>query len=295
MPDIRLGLKETLQSDWAEKGKELISHLRGYDGRVLFILDELPLLIQRIEKKKGAEIATDFCHWFRSVRQMPGLDHVRWLVGGSIGIEHVLEEVGAGTKAINDFEIVNIGPFTEPEGRAYVEALLRHEGYAETIDEPILSHLLGCIGAAVPYFIQILLRESLYFMTRQHLQTLTAPVIDQAYENGVLGPASKTYFEHYYSRLKDYYDPTIEAIAKRLLIEVARKGKIPRDDLYRLFTTVSTGQLSADHFGHLMADLENDFYVTFDRKEGSYSFTTRLLRDWWLRYYDMVEVRDEPV
>ena len=44
-----------------------------------------------------------------------------------------------------------------------------------------------------------------------------------------------------------------------------------------------------------MADLENDFYVTFDSKEGSYSFTTRLLRDWWLRYYDMVEVRDEPV
>jgi AAA+ ATPase superfamily predicted ATPase len=80
MPDIRLGLKDALQSDWAEKGKALISHLRGYDGRLLIILDELPLLIQRIEKKKGAEVAADFCHWFRSVRQMPGLDHVRWLV-----------------------------------------------------------------------------------------------------------------------------------------------------------------------------------------------------------------------
>lgn len=30
--------------------------------------------------------------------------------------------------------------------------------------------------------------------------------------------------------------------------------------------------------------------ISYDNKDDSYHFTTKVLRDWWLRYYDLVEV-----
>ncbi|MEK6528326.1 MAG: hypothetical protein AABZ36_05555 [Nitrospirota bacterium] len=109
--DFRIKLKESIGKGWQEKGFELISKVKEFQGRILFILDELPLLVQNILRKKGKKTAYDFLHWFRSIRQMPELSHVRWLVGGSIGIEHILGKIGTGTKVINDFHILRVEPF----------------------------------------------------------------------------------------------------------------------------------------------------------------------------------------
>lgn len=44
-----------------------------------------------------------------------------------------------------------------------------------------------------------------------------------------------------------------------------------------------------------MSDLENDFYLSYDSKIGAYAFTMKLLRDWWIRYYDLVEVENGSI
>lgn len=90
MPEVRLRIKESLKKDWMENGRKLIAHLKNYKEKILFILDELPELIKNIERKHGKNMAIDFLKWFRSIRQMSELSNVRWLVGGSIGIEHLL-------------------------------------------------------------------------------------------------------------------------------------------------------------------------------------------------------------
>lgn len=36
-----------------------------------------------------------------------------------------------------------------------------------------------------------------------------------------------------------------------------------------------------------MTDLENDFYVSLSANQKDYSFSCKLLRDWWLRHYGM--------
>ncbi len=286
--DFRLKIRESLGKDWQDKGLELVSRIDGYEGNILFILDELPLLVQNI-LRKNKRTAYDFLHWFRSVRQMPRLSHVRWIVGGSIGIEHILDKVGTGTKVINDFQILRIGAFSEIEGRAYIGALLKSEGQMSRLQKPIIDEILRIAGAPVPYFIQILVYESLNEMRRNRRRTLDGTIIRTAYREGVLGPASRTYFEHYFTRLKDYYDDTTEHVAKRLILEVARKGRVKNTELFRLFRLVSKGSLKDETFSYLMTDVENDFYVSYDAESKSYSFTTNILRDWWLRYYDLVE------
>lgn len=286
--DFRLKIRESLGSDWQHKGLELISKMDGYDGNILFILDELPLLVQNIFQK-NKKVAYNFLHWFRSVRQMPGLSHIKWLVGGSIGIEHILDKIGTGTKVINDFQILRIGAFTEAEGRVYVTALLKNEGQMSRPKKAVIDEFLRVVGAPVPYFIQILVYETLNEMRRNRRSTLDNAIIRTAYKNGVLGPASRTYFEHYFTRLKDYYDHNTEHVAKRLILEVARRGQVKNTELFKLFRLVSKGNLRDETFSYLMTDIENDFYVSYDSETKSYKFTTNVLRDWWLRYYDLVE------
>ncbi|MBF0565676.1 MAG: tetratricopeptide repeat protein [Nitrospirae bacterium] len=102
----------------------------------------------------------------------------------------------------------------------------------------------------------------------------------------MLGPASRTYFEHYFSRLKEYYDVETEKVVKRLILEVARKEPVAKEELYKLFLTESKGDkgdMPGSKFSHIMGDIENDFYVTYDFDRKSYSFFTKILKDWWLR------------
>jgi hypothetical protein len=287
--DFRLKIRESIGKYWQEKGAELISKIKQYQGEVLFILDELPLLVQNIMRKEGEETAYDFMHWFRSIRQMPELSHVKWLVGGSIGIEHILSQIAAGSQVINDFQIIRVEPFSEIDAQEYIRAVLKKEGQINRIDMSVVDEIMKIIGAPVPYFIQILLYESLNEMRRRKRRTLNKDIIHMAYKSGVLGPASRTYFEHYFTRLKDYYNKEREDIAKRLILEVARTGTVKKNDLYRLFRQESKGKLDDEVFSYLLTDIENDFYVSYDDQNQCYSFATNILKDWWLRYYDLVE------
>ncbi len=288
--DFRLKIREVIGKDWQDKGSELVSKIKDYAEKdILFILDELPLLVQNIMRQEGEKASHDFLNWFRSIRQMPELSRVRWLVGGSIGIEHILAKIGAGVQVINDFQILRICPFSQIEGRKYIKALLKNEGQMNRIQKPVIDSLLKTIGAPVPYFVQILIYESLNEMRRRGRKTLNNEIIQKAYNEGVLGPASRTYFEHYFTRLKDYYDKETEHVAKRLILEVARQGKVKKTDLFKLFRLESKGNLTDESFGYLLTDIENDFYVSYNRENQYYSFTTNILRDWWLRYYDLVE------
>lgn len=287
--DVRLKLKEKVGIHWQEQGTDLIKQLSEYEGNVLFVVDELPMLVQNIARKSGPEAACDFLNWFRALRQTPEMGKVRWLAGGSIGIEHVLNMVNAGVKTINDFEMLKIGPFSVDVAAKYIRELLINEGKMKRISPDVIKEFLHLIGAPVPYFIQILVKESLYEMERRGAKTLSGDIIKKAYREEVLGPASRTYFEHYFTRLKDYYDDKMEHVAKRLILEVARNASVGKSDLFKLFRIASQGNLSDEVFSYLMTDLENDFYVIYDNDKGQYYFSTNILRDWWLRYHDLVE------
>lgn len=287
--DFRLKIRGGVESNWQDKGLELISLLKTFDGRIVFILDELPVLIENIARNQGPATAIDFLQWFRAVRQMPEPAGMRWVVGGSIGIGHVLEKIGASTKNINDFQTIPVGPFNEKDGAAYIKALLKNEGKLARVPTAIIGQMHELIGAYVPYFIQILVYESLNEMRLLGQKALSEEIIVAAYEKEVLGPASRTYFDHYYTRLKDYYDGPVYAAARILILEVARLGRAKKKDLFKLFRQVSEGRLDDETFSDLMTDIENDFYVAYDPESDSYSFTTNILRDWWLRYHDLVE------
>ncbi|MBF0487767.1 MAG: hypothetical protein HQK98_06360 [Nitrospirae bacterium] len=222
---LGIDLRESKSSDWQDMANKFVNVLSAYDGKLLFLTDELLEFILNISKHHSENEACDFLNWFREIRQSDKLSNIRWLIGGSIGIEHALKKVGAKVHMINDLSIIVLKPFSDKIGREYVEALLKKEGNFSTIPSGIVEKILTTIGSPVPYFLQILIKESLNAMNESGESTLTDEIIEEAYHNNVLGPASKTYFQHYYDRLSEYYDRDEEKIAKHILRETARTGR----------------------------------------------------------------------
>ena len=59
---------------------------------------------------------------------------------------------------------------------------------------------------------------------RRNLTGLSEEIVQEAYAESVLGPANRTYFDHFYERLARDFDPEKAHVAKRLILEVARLG-----------------------------------------------------------------------
>ena len=146
--------------------------------------------------------------------------------------------------------------------------------------------MLESIGTPIPYFIQILFSE-VYKTHFQDEEEITVETIEKIYRDKVLGVDCKTYFEYYYGRLRLYYEPDEEKAARGILREIAVKGDLKKTTCYQIFKKALGRKADLERFGGLMTELENDFYVTYKYENDSYQFSSKILKDWWLRNYGM--------
>jgi hypothetical protein len=205
------------------------------------------------------------------------------LIAGSIGIGRVLSELGEIT-TINDFEQVRLDPFPPRVAAALLDELAATHKIALSL--PSKKKMLELIGTPIPYFIQVIFSE----VAKVHAQDdepITPKKVERIYRDKVLGVDCKTYFDHYYGRLRDYYQPHEEKATKRMLRELAVVGSLTRDACYQFYREKVGDPADLEEFNRLMTDLENDFYICFNPDARQYEFACKLLRDWWLRHYGM--------
>ena len=107
----------------------------------------------------------------------------------------------------------------------------------------------------------------------------------------MLGVECKTYFEHYYGRLREYYRPQEEKAIKRILRELAVSERLTRDACYQLYRENVDHKSDVEEFNRLMTNLENDFYIRCEPVSLRYEFASKLLRDWWLRHYGLEAIK----
>lgn len=284
---FRIDLREEIAKDWHDRGREFMSQLKSFDGNIVLIADELPLLVNRMLRKDQKE-TEDFLYWLRGVRQMPDLPNVRFVIGGSIGIEHVLKKASTGTKVIGDLHRIQVGPFSEGEARKFIRVLLKNEANMQRVPSRLLNDFMQILETPVPYFVQILVDESTR-EARRRGKPLSTEVITKAYSERVLASYNRTYFEHYYTRLRDVYSEDEAELARAFLLDIAKRNEVPRADLWQLYQNLVQGKGDEEDFSYLLSDLENDFYIQFDPERKVYRFATKVLRDWWLRHHTLVE------
>lgn len=281
--EVKIKLKEKLRENWQESGEDLFKKIAAASTTVVFFLDEFPMMIDRMARSpKHREDAKLLLHWLRALRVRPDMSNVRFLIAGSIGIGRVLNELGE-IASINDFEALKLDPFPLKVAADFLDALAASANL--TLSPQSKRKMLDVIGTSVPYFLQIIFSE----VIKAHQldgEAITPRKVELIYRDKVLGVDCKTYFDHYYSRLRDYYRPHEEKAAKRILRELAVVGTMTRDACFQFYKQ-EVPNVDLEAFSPLMTDLENDFYVRFDGEKRQYQFSCKLLRDWWLRHYGM--------
>jgi hypothetical protein len=284
--DVKVRLRKAVEPDWRERGKELFKTLKSYDAgkKLLLIIDELPVMLYLFQDNDTPlSQIKEFLYWFRELRINPDIcsTNCRFLVGGSIGIDTYLSRINA-LPAINDFEKVAIGELDGKNALRLVEQLLESRNIK--LSRASKREILNMIGSPIPYFIQVFVNEIANELTQR--PDITGPKrLQEIYQDRVLGASQRSYFQYYYDRLR-YYDKIEENAAKELLkqLALAYPTGIEKSTLFSTYKKASGKSGNKEDFSRLLADLENDFYIKFS-EGGSYVFASKILCDWWRRYY----------
>ena len=286
-PGVKIQLKERMGPQWQERAEALLGALRDYQSEetLLLIIDELPVMLYLFRDNGVSDAdARAFLYWFRKLRTDPGqgLQDCRFLIGGSIGIERYLSQLGAAD-SFNDFERVPLTELPADQAADFLERLL-HARHLK-LSAASRRRILELVGAPIPYFIQVFVTE-IATARAGGLRRIGPKRIEAIYQDRLLGAACKTYFQHYYDRLRDY-DKREEQAAKALLkaIALAAPAGVARGQLRALFRRTVGEGATDEQFARVIADLENDFYIRYDRDRGGYAFASKILCDWWRRYY----------
>lgn len=283
---VKIKLKEKIGSHWQERGESLLQLLRNYRReKLLIIIDELPVMLHLFRENKipVAETKT-FLYWFRKLRTDPkiGLTNCRFLVGGSIGIENYLSQIGT-VDSFNDFQRIPLKEFS-PEGAAdFLRKLLKSRKIPLSIGGQ--RKILDLIGTPIPYFIQMFVAT--IAIERANGVTHIGPrKIEEIYLNKFLGPEYKTYFQHYYDRLR-YYDKPLQNAARSILkaLALAQPEAIHKIRLKTIYRKEVGESANDDDFNQLIANLLNDFYIVQREHDEECVFASKVLCDWWRRYY----------
>jgi hypothetical protein len=153
------------------------------------------------------------------------------------------------------------------------------------LSDASLKHCLSLISSPIPYFIQVFVAEIANELAQRHA-SLGPKRLEEIYQDRVLGASCKSYFQHYYDRLR-YYDKEEEQAAKALLRELALAypKTLSRAHMTAAYRRTLGESATDDRFAGLLGILENDFYIRYRTEEGGYIFASKVLCDWWRRYY----------
>jgi len=278
----KVKFKDAISENWRDVARRLVVELEKAEPTLIFIFDELPSMLENIREKQGDDEALEFLAWFRSVRlqRKDTLRRHRFIVGGSIGIDHILRTLNAPDK-LNDFERLYVEPISG-EDAVRLATDLAESMEVETDDERI-HDLLDLIGPHVPYFIHLFFSQ-LGQLPLAKRRSLTRKTLEEVYRQRVLGPTCKHYFDHYRLRL-GRYGKRNERRALAVLQAVASRRTVSESALYDVYQKPSKVGASERHFKELMADLQCEWYLVLDSHTNEYYFMVNVMRDWWQRWY----------
>ena len=276
---LRVEIKQAIGSDWdrvAAQLQERLTNLPESGGKLLIILDELPILISRIlragERKNDADL---LLARLRQWRQSPSLrGRVHTLVGGSIGLEGVLRRAGLSA-SINDLVPFRLDPWDLRTAAAFLDELGHDVGFR--LDSESIDRILGLLMEPVPYHLQ-LFYSKLRDVCSGDSSRVSPETIDRCFAERLAGESGTAHLDHYATRLEIALDDQEHEMACAILDRACKsRDGVRLADLSRLRRS------SKPAFGSVMRDLKADRYVgEVDRR---LAFRSNLLREWWRKHH----------
>jgi len=233
---LKVKLRHQVVGRWKEDGERAVREALRHAGRLLIILDELPVMLHKMvtdRGESGKEEARDLLDWLRYLRLNPDFNlRLRQIVGGSIGLPRIASMIGASSK-INDLRTVGVGPLTRDSAAQLAEELLASKEIK--IDTASMNALLNKLDPPLPIYVQIM-SSILATEVRKQGGSATPALVEECYEQQAMSQEFRPCFEDSFERLDRYYTPDEARAARRVIRELASAdGPLPRSALLTAF------------------------------------------------------------
>lgn len=273
IPDIMRRFESDLfqisETDWEDKADQLMHELQQLDLPVWFLLDEFPIMVDKIANRHGTAEAAAALHWLRRIRQHNTKSRVRFLLTGSIGLDSVMQRHKMRGIA-NDLRREKLLPLTKKDALIFTMQLARDN--AVDLNETMARTFIDRLGPAIwPFLIQLFVAEC------QDYTSHTGESVDfEAVYRVVSSDKRNQYADNMWTRLGDIFNDTEAAAARQVLKKIAaHENGQPLENLY-----AQLPDLSEDDFRNVLDTLEHDGYL-IEQDDGNIAFFSHLLRDYW--------------
>jgi hypothetical protein len=275
--------------NWAAKGDRLFGILAESDRPVVLLLDEVPILLNRLLKgggftvsPEGRQSADVFMSWLRK-NSIAHQGKVRIVITGSIGLEPVLKQANLSA-TVNNFSSVELGPWDDQAAISCLDALARH--YGIRFHDGAQLTMVRCLGCAIPHHVQMFFAHAYDYATRRKSMDLYPADIKEVYETRMLSARGHVELSHYEERLKMVIGTDKLPLAIEMLSEAAVTGVLNSHALVALQQEYQfDGDTTANVQLEILRILEHDGYLA--RRDNGYVFVSQFLRDWWKNSHEM--------
>lgn len=274
---LQVELKQAIGSDWGQAADQLEARLTSLDdagGKLLIILDELPILISRMLRGERKEEAELLLSRLRRWRQAPALrGKVHTLIGGSIGLEGIVRRAGL-SGSINDLVPFRLNSWDQSTAVEFLKELASSCGFP--LDDESIARILDLLDDPVPYHVQLFfsaLREE----SRVDPSLVSSELIDRCFEERLSGPSGTAHLDHYEKRLEIALDERECQMAYDIL-GLACRGR----DGVAFADLEDLRRQGSETFQSALGDLEADGYLRRDDRR--LIFRSNLLRTWWRKH-----------
>jgi uncharacterized protein len=286
---LRAGLTT---GNWSEKGDSLFSILAASEQPVLLLIDEVPLMVNRMLKGDDFKITIErkqkvdeFMSWLRK-NSLAHQGKIRIVLSGSIGFEPILRQAGLSA-TINNFQPFDLKPWDDGAAIGCLQALAAE--YGIQFKDGVEAVMVKRLGCCIPHHVQMFFSHVYDRCKRRGRMKFYPDEVNDIYESEMLGIRGHSELTHYEDRLKIVLGPEIFTMALELLSETAVTGCLTRQALAAVqngYEFEGRSALSASE--EILRVLEHDGYIK--PGGGGYVFESYLLQDWWKKRYGYFHV-----
>lgn len=270
MTEIEFGKKEI---DYYEEILFLCREVKENDIRIVLMIDEFSQTLENIITDQSREIARNFLHQCRELRQNPDVkSKISFIYTGSIGLENLVISIEE-PRSITDLGHFSIPPLSNSEAKDLITQVI--DGDPIRFEEKEREYFLSKMNWLLPYFIQVMMSEMDSICKDDGKQTITEAIIDKAFDRAL---DNRSYFEHWLTRLRAIFKGSDFSLAKEVLKIAAIKNGI---DYYQLQDVIA--KFNIEDAVPLVNILQHDGYLVKDEQGKTYKFNSPLLRAWWLK------------
>ncbi|WP_034045532.1 hypothetical protein [Wocania ichthyoenteri] len=272
-----LELSETEDLDYYN---ELINLLKGIQldkGKIILMIDEFPYTISNIiDKTNSNDEAITFLQLNRSLRLDPNINlKIQFIYTGSIGLNTTVENLNA-TALINDIMSIKVNPIKYKEGVELLNAILEYE--KKTITNDNIDFLLKRIEWLTPFYIKLMIKEIIDLMEEDD-EEITIELINDSFQE-IIDYRNNNYFEHYYSRLRGFFNGNEFDFIIETLSFIVNHNTIKKGDIYNIAVKYKIEK----EYRSLIHTLIYDGYIHSEDSGETYRFNSPILKLWWKKY-----------